>query len=111
MPGRTKIVATLAPNSSNEQSLGALIEAGVDVFRLNFSHGTADEHRQRAVSIRKLGRALKMPVGILCDMQGPKIRIGRFAQDRQFHLENGGTFYLDSQMPADAGNGDGAYIA
>ena len=111
MPRRTKIVATLGPNSSDEQSIRALIEAGVNVFRLNFSHGTADDHRQRAVSIRKLGRVLKMPVGILCDMQGPKIRIGRFAQDRQFNLENGSTFCLDSQMPVDAGNGDGVYIA
>ena len=72
MPRRTKILATLGPGSSDKQGITDLIKAGVNVFRLNFSHGSAEEHTQRAETIRSIGKSLRSPVGILCDMQGPK---------------------------------------
>jgi len=111
MPRRTKILATLGPGSSDDQTIRELIKAGVNVFRLNFSHGSAEEHCQRALTIRTIGRALKMPVGILCDMQGPKIRIGSFIDDQKIHLEDGSTFTLDSQLDIEGGHQDAVYIA
>ena len=111
MPRRTKILATLGPGSSDDQTIRELIKAGVNVFRLNFSHGSAEEHCQRALTIRTIGRALKMPVGILCDMQGPKIRIGSFINDQKIHLDDGSTFTLDSQLDIEGGHQDAVYIA
>ena len=111
MPRRTKILATLGPGSSHDQGIRDLIIAGVNVFRLNFSHGTAEEHTQRAETIRRIGKELKTPVGILCDMQGPKIRIGSFAEDKKIKLSEGCTFTLDSQMDPELGNQDRVYIA
>ena len=111
MPRRTKILATLGPGSSDDQTIRELIKAGVNVFRLNFSHGSAEEHCQRALTIRTIGRALKMPVGILCDMQGPKIRIGSFIDDQKIHLDDGSTFTLDSQLDIEGGHQDAVYIA
>ena len=110
MPRRTKILATLGPGSSDEANLTKLIQAGVNVFRLNFSHGSAEEHTQRAMTIRKIAKSLQMPVGILCDMQGPKIRIGSFADDAKIDLAEGDIFSLDSNMDQDAGNQEGVYI-
>ena len=75
---KTKIVATLGPASSTEEVLDRMVAAGVDVVRLNFSHGSAQEHIQRAELIREIARRRRRPVGVLCDLQGPKIRIGRF---------------------------------
>ncbi len=72
----TKIVATLGPASSSDESVRRLIEAGVDVFRLNFSHGTHDTHRENILRIRRLGREADRNIAILQDIQGPKIRIG-----------------------------------
>lgn len=111
MPRRTKILATLGPGSSDDQTIRELIKAGVNVFRLNFSHGSAEEHCQRALTIRTIGRALKMPVGILCDMQGPKIRIGSFIDDQKIHLDDGSSFTLDSQLDIEGGHQDAVYIA
>ena len=111
MPRRTKILATLGPGSSDDKTIRELIKAGVNVFRLNFSHGSAEEHCQRALTIRTIGRALKMPVGILCDMQGPKIRIGSFINDQKIHLDDGSTFTLDSQLDIEGGHQDAVYIA
>ena len=110
MPRRTKILATLGPGSSDEANLTKLIQAGVNVFRLNFSHGSAEEHTERAMTIRKIAKSLQMPVGILCDMQGPKIRIGSFADDAKIDLAEGDIFSLDSNMDQDAGNQEGVYI-
>ena len=106
MPRRTKILATLGPGSSDEANLTKLIKAGVNVFRLNFSHGSAEEHTERAMTIRKIAKSLQMPVGILCDMQGPKIRIGSFANDAKIDLAEGDIFSLDSSMDKEAGNQD-----
>jgi len=91
MPRRTKIVATLGPGSSTESVIRVLIVAGVNVFRLNFSHGNAQEHTKRAELIRSIRLSLHTPVGILCDMQGPKIRIGSFIDDKKIDLIEGNT--------------------
>jgi pyruvate kinase len=76
----TKIVATLGPASSTRERLRALFEAGADVFRLNFSHGTQDDHRQRVDLLRALEKEYKHPIAILMDLQGPKLRLGAFAK-------------------------------
>ena len=91
----TKIVATLGPSSSSPEALGALIAAGVDVVRLNFSHGTPDDHRARAKLVRDLAQQYRRPVGILVDLQGPKIRVGKFA-DGKITLVKGADFILDA---------------
>ena len=95
MPRRTKIVATLGPASSDPQTLARMIEAGLDVVRMNFSHGTAKEHAQRVELVRKLALKAGREVGVLVDLQGPKIRIGRFVHDR-IVLKTGGEFVLDA---------------
>jgi pyruvate kinase len=74
----TKILATLGPATSDQEQIEALFRAGADCFRLNFSHGTADEHRAKAVAIRQIEAHYGQPIGILADLQGPKLRIGRF---------------------------------
>jgi len=75
---RTKIVATLGPASATAEMIRALYVAGVDVFRLNFSHGSHDDHAARVKTLRALEQEFSKPVGILADMQGPKLRIGKF---------------------------------
>ena len=75
---KTKIVATLGPSSNSEEMLARMIMAGVNVVRLNFSHGTAEEHIKRAEMVRAIAIKLNRPIGVLCDLQGPKIRIGKF---------------------------------
>src|SRR3954471_20056768 len=92
---RTKIVATLGPASSDEDTLYRMIEAGMDVVRMNFSHGTADEHRARVELVRKLARKAGRAVGVLVDLQGPKIRIGKFT-DSRITLHSGESFILDA---------------
>jgi len=92
---RTKIVATLGPASSDPRTLERMIEAGLDVVRMNFSHGTADEHRKRVELVRSLARRAGRAVGVLVDLQGPKIRIGKFEQGR-IKLESGKMFVLDA---------------
>lgn len=95
MQRSTKIVATLGPASSDREVLRRMIAAGVDVVRMNFSHGTADDHLARAETVREAARELERTVGIMCDLQGPKIRIGKFEKGR-IALENGSRFILDS---------------
>jgi len=96
MPRRTKIVATLGPASSDAKVLARMIDAGLDVVRMNFSHGTAKEHSDRVELVRALARKARRSVGVLVDLQGPKIRIGRFEQDR-IVLAAGGKFVLDAE--------------
>jgi len=91
----TKIVATLGPASSDETTLSRLVAAGVDVVRLNFSHGTADDHRKRVETLRRVSKAMGRTVGIMADLQGPKIRVGKFAQGKIL-LEAGQAFILDA---------------
>ncbi len=91
---QTKILATLGPASSEKEQIKALVLAGADVFRLNFSHGTADDHRARVESIRALEKELGRPLGIVADMQGPKLRVGKF-KDGSIALHEGMTFRFD----------------
>jgi pyruvate kinase len=91
----TKIVATLGPSSSEPAILERMLRAGVDVVRLNFSHGTAADHEKRAELVRDIGRKTGRTVAIMCDLQGPKIRIGKF-KDGKVTLEKGARFILDA---------------
>src|SRR3954453_15903726 len=77
-----KIVATLGPASASRERIGALFDAGVDVFRLNFSHGSHDDHRKLFDHIRQIESDSGRPIGILADMQGPKLRLRNFADGR-----------------------------
>jgi pyruvate kinase len=94
---RTKIVATLGPASSDAKTLERMIEAGLDVVRMNFSHGTAAEHKKRVELVRSLARKAGRAVGVLVDLQGPKIRIGKFT-DGRVTLQAGESFVLDSEQ-------------
>ncbi|MBC6961465.1 MAG: pyruvate kinase [Nitrosomonas sp.] len=96
MMRRTKIVATLGPASSDSEVLGRMLEAGVDVIRINFSHGTKDEHIASVELVRSLARSLGRTVGVLADLQGPKIRIGKFEQGK-IRLKTGDEFILDAE--------------
>ncbi|MHB0776969.1 pyruvate kinase [Halomonas sp. WWR20] len=100
---RTKIVATLGPASDREGVLEEMIAAGVDVVRLNFSHGSADDHRRRLAAVREIAARHGRCVAALGDLQGPKIRIARFAEGA-VHLEEGQPFVLDVSLDRDAGN-------
>ena len=93
---RTKIVATLGPASSDSRTLARMIDAGLDVVRMNFSHGTAAEHRQRVDLVRSLALKAGRAVGVLVDLQGPKIRIGKFS-DGKITLVAGEKFVLDAE--------------
>jgi len=92
---KTKIVATLGPSSTSEEMLARMITAGVNVVRLNFSHGTAEEHIRRAEIVRNIAAKLGRPVGVLCDLQGPKIRVGKFELGK-VTLKTGDIFVLDA---------------
>ena len=98
---KTKILATLGPASSTPEMVEKLHTCGVDIFRLNFSHGDHADHRERFDIIRKLEQKLGRPIAILADLQGPKIRIGTF-KDSKILLENGAKFKLDlNEKPGD----------
>lgn len=90
----TKIVATLGPSSTSAESLEKMIRAGVNVVRINFSHGSPEEHAQRVVLVREIASRLGKDVGVLADLQGPKIRIGKFAQGK-VQLQAGSKFIFD----------------
>ncbi len=100
---RTKILATLGPASDKPGVLEALFEAGIDVVRMNFSHGTAQDHIDRAAAVRALSKKTGRLVGILCDLQGPKIRIAKF-KDTKVWLDEGQAFALDINLAGDAGD-------
>jgi pyruvate kinase len=101
----TKIVATVGPASSDHATLVRMIKAGVNVVRLNFSHGKAQDHIDRAALVRKVAAECGREVAIMADLQGPKIRIGKFESGKIF-LENGAKFVLD----ADCELGDQAKV-
>jgi pyruvate kinase len=97
MPQRaTKIVATLGPASSDPALLEEMIRHGVNVMRLNFSHGKAQDHIDRATLVRQAAQRAGREVGIMADLQGPKIRVGKFAEGKVM-LENGAPFVLDAE--------------
>jgi len=120
MSRHTKIVATLGPASSTPDVLERMVQAGIDVVRMNFSHGSADDHKARADGIRAAAAKYGRTVGILGDLQGPKIRVGKF-ENNKITLVAGEAFILDAQctlgnqervgldykdLPKDVVNGD-----
>ncbi len=98
---KAKIVATLGPASSTESIVAQLFDSGVDVFRLNFSHGSHAQHKQRVEIIRRIEARVGRPISILMDIQGPKLRLGKFKKGTAV-LKKGGWFRLD--LNADAGH-------
>jgi pyruvate kinase len=96
MQRSTKIVATLGPASSSPEVVSAMVAAGVDVVRMNFSHGTREEHLARAQLVREAAHGLGRTIGVMCDLQGPKIRIGKF-ESGKIVLKKGDTFVLDAE--------------
>ena len=92
-----KIISTLGPSSSSRKQIEELFKAGVDVFRLNFSHGTHEEHVLRYNTIREIEKEIGRPIGIVMDLQGPKIRVGTF-ENGSIELEQDTYFKLDSNI-------------
>lgn len=103
IPRRTKIVATIGPATESPEMLEKLFRAGVDVVRVNFSHGSPEAHKQRARDIREISEKVGRYVGILADLQGPKIRIERF-QNGKVKLKKGKPFTLDANLGVDDGD-------
>jgi pyruvate kinase len=95
----TKIVATLGPASSSPETLERMIRAGVDVVRLNFSHGKAQDHIDRATLVREAAHKVGKEVAIMADLQGPKIRVGKFEGGKTL-LVPGQMFILDAASTA-----------
>ncbi len=91
---RTKIVATLGPASQSPEMIAALVKAGVDVFRMNFSHGAYEDHRKIYDTIRAHEREANKPIAVLADLQGPKLRLGKFEND-EINLTQGQSYRFD----------------
>lgn len=106
----TKIVATLGPSSDNPDTLKAMIAAGLDVARLNFSHGDGDEQARRCRSLREIAAETGRFVGVIGDLQGPKIRVKRF-EKKSARLKKGNAFFLDPALGENDGNKKGVGIA
>lgn len=102
---RTKIVATLGPATDRDDNLERIIRAGVNVVRLNFSHGVSEDHIRRAKQVRKIALRLGKQVAVLGDLQGPKIRVSSF-KDCKVLLHLGQRFILDMAWPKDAGTNE-----
>jgi pyruvate kinase len=100
---RTKIVATLGPATDRPGVLEGILRAGADVLRINFSHGTAADRERRILEVRQAARSVGRDIGILGDLQGPKIRVERFAAGA-VELADGAAFALDASLPPDAGD-------
>ncbi|WP_417658301.1 pyruvate kinase [Pseudidiomarina sp.] len=100
---RTKIVTTLGPATDDPQVLEALIKAGANVVRLNFSHGVAADHERRAAQVREIAQRLGIHVAVLGDLQGPKIRVAKF-ESGAVTLDVGDVFVLDAELETNAGN-------
>ncbi len=105
MPRRTKIVATLGPATDSPEIMQAIVRAGVDVVRLNFSHGEAADQQRRVQMVREAAAKVGKDVGILGDLQGPKIRIEKFRGGR-VTLQDGQRFVLDAELADDAGTAE-----
>ncbi len=110
MQRRTKIVATLGPATDHKETLRKMINAGLDVARINFSHGEAAEHRRRAKELREAADESQRDVGLLGDLQGPKIRVQRF-KERAVELQDGASFFLDSSFGFEDGTEEGVGVA
>ncbi len=100
---RTKIVTTLGPSTNNAESLEELFKAGANVVRMNFSHGSAEDHIKRAELVRSVAKKLGLNIAILGDLQGPKIRIARF-KNNKIEVEPGDTFLLDADLGVNDGD-------
>ncbi|MGA2777965.1 MAG: pyruvate kinase [Steroidobacteraceae bacterium] len=107
---RTKIVATLGPATDDPKVLADIVRAGVDVVRLNFSHGQAADHARRVALVRQAAETAGRYIGILGDLQGPKIRVDRFV-DGKVQLADGAAFALDASLAVDAGTDKAVGIA
>ena len=103
LPRRTKIVATLGPASNSKEVLRKLIQAGATTFRLNFSHGTHEDHHNSIRLIRQMAFELNQPVGILQDLQGPKIRVGKFLNETQSIVLKAGDPYILTSRKVECG--------
>ncbi|MGP1953955.1 MAG: pyruvate kinase, partial [Arsenophonus sp. NC-QC1-MAG3] len=106
---RTKIVTTLGPATDRNYNLEKVIKAGANVVRLNFSHGSAEDHLQRAKKVRELAKFLAQHVAILADLQGPKIRVSTFKEGKIF-LHIGDKFILDANLAKSEGSQEKVYI-
>ncbi len=102
MPRRTKIIATLGPATDQPGVLARCVAAGVDLVRLNFSHGSVADHERRILQVRECAKQYQREIGILADLQGPKIRISTFEQGSVL-LENDAEFILDATLPEKKG--------
>ena len=100
---RTKILATLGPATDTEESIEAIIKAGANTVRMNFSHGSPEDHIERAAKVRNAAKKLGKYVAILGDLQGPKIRVSKF-KDGPIHLNVGDSFILDAELGKEEGN-------
>ena len=107
---RTKIVATLGPSTDDSERLRKMIRTGLDVARVNFSHGTEEDQRSRVEALRVAAQACERDVGVMGDLQGPKIRIQRF-RDGKVTLREGDDFFLDSALEVRAGTSTGVGVA
>jgi pyruvate kinase len=110
MRKRTKIVATLGPASDDKETLCGMIKAGLDVARLNFSHGNEEEHRRRFRVLREAADVCGKEIAVMGDLQGPKIRIKRF-ENGSVVLGDGDSFFLDSTIGLEEGNQQGVGVA
>ena len=99
---RTKIVASLGPSTDDPKAMANLIRAGIDVARINLSHGTPKDHRYRAALVQERAAKRGRPVGLLCDLQGPKIRIEGF-RSGEAQLRNGKPFVIDVTLGSSEG--------
>jgi len=97
MKTKTKIIATIGPASNNRETLEEMIRAGVNMVRLNFSHGSYEQHRDVIKLIRSLSRSMNQPVGILLDLQGPKVRTGKLENGTPVELKKNTTFKITTQ--------------
>jgi len=102
-PRRTKIIATLGPSTDNPEVFQQMITAGVDVVRLNFSHGSAEQHAKRAQMVRECSKKAGKEIAIMADLQGPKIRVARF-KNGKVELKENAIFTLDASLATDAGD-------
>lgn len=102
---RTKIIATLGPATDKDDMLEKILQAGVDLVRINFSHGKAQDHEQRIHAVRNLSKKMGREIGVIADLQGPKIRIARFITGK-IQLVVGKKFILDAALDSDAGTNE-----
>jgi len=110
MNRRTKILATLGPSTDEPGVLKGILDAGVNVVRINFSHGEEKEHLSRIAAVRNYAKENDTYIGILMDLQGPKIRISAFKNDN-VELENGSKFTLEGALDESGGNLNSVGIA